>query len=95
MKTFLEKTLFPKFAKIKQEKLYQDHKSLYQETVQAKGLPTPSYEVTKEEGPDHEKTFTINVLVNNEVTGTGTGKSKQQAQQAAARSALEKLGGER
>ncbi|HCR81391.1 MAG: Ribonuclease 3 [Candidatus Pacebacteria bacterium GW2011_GWB1_47_8] len=95
VKTFLEKTLFPKFAKIKQEKLYQDHKSLYQETVQAKGLPTPSYEVTKEEGPDHEKTFTINVLVNNEVTGTGTGKSKQQAQQAAARSALEKLGGER
>ena len=95
VETFLKKVLFPKFEKIKADKLYQDHKSLYQEMIQAKGLPTPSYEVMKEEGPDHSKIFTVNVLVKKTVTGTGTGKSKQQAQQEAARSALEKLKEER
>ena len=95
VKEFLQKELFPQFEEIKANKLYRDHKSLYQEMVQAKGLPTPSYEVLKQEGPDHERVFTVNVLVGGAVTGTGIGKSKQQAQQAAARTALEKLTEER
>jgi ribonuclease-3 len=88
---FLSTHLFPKFAEIKEKKLYRDNKSFYQEVVQAQGFSTPSYEVAKAEGPDHDKVFTVNVLVDGVVTGTGTGKSKQQAQQEAARQALEKL----
>lgn len=86
---FLEKYLFPKFEEIKVKKLYRDNKSMLQEVVQSKGLPTPSYEVKKEVGPDHDKEFTIKVLVGDQVKGVGTGKSKQLAQQEAARKALE------
>lgn len=88
---FLDRQLFPKFSEIKANKLYRDHKSFYQEQVQAQGLPTPTYRVDKAIGPDHDKMFTVSVLVGKEVMGTGQGKSKQQAQQEAARVALEKL----
>jgi ribonuclease-3 len=88
---FLHGNLFPKFEKIKEQKLYRDNKSFYQEVIQADGLPTPIYELVKADGPDHSKTFTVNVLVEGKKTGTGTGKSKQLAQQAAAREALEKF----
>ncbi len=90
-KKFLEKNLFSKFDQIKEQKLYQDSKSLLQEIVQSKGFEAPVYKVTKEDGPDHDKQFTIEVLVNSKPTGTGVGKSKQLAQQAAAQEALEKL----
>lgn len=88
---FLNKYLFPKFDNIKQQKLYRDSKSLLQETVQATGYPTPEYKVVTAVGPDHKKEFTVNVIVNAEIKGTGRGKSKQQAQQEAARDALEKI----
>lgn len=88
---FLQKELFPKFSEIKEKKLYRDNKSFYQEMIQAKGLPTPIYEVINAEGPDHDKIFTVNVVVEGKVMGAGTGHSKQQAQQEAARQALEKL----
>lgn len=88
---FLTKELFPRFTEIKEKKLYRDNKSFYQEQVQAQGLSTPVYEVVKAEGPDHNKVFTVNVVVDGAVTGTGSGHSKQQAQQEAARQALEKL----
>lgn len=91
-KKFLEKNLFSKFDQIKKEKLYQDSKSLLQEIVQAKGFEAPLYKVTKEEGPDHDKQFTVEVLVDSQPTGTGTGKSKQLAQQVAAEAALKELG---
>ena len=88
---FLEENLFNKFAKIKEQKLYQDSKSVLQEIVQSKGFEAPIYKVTKEEGPDHDKQFTIEVLVNSKPAGTGMGKSKQLAQQAAAQAALKEL----
>lgn len=91
VKKFLTNELFPKFAEIKEKKLYRDNKSFYQEVIQAKGFSTPIYVVTKEEGPDHDKVFTVNVTVDGKVTGTGAGHSKQQAQQEAARQALEQL----
>lgn len=90
VKEFLAKTLFPKFAQIKQAKLYKDAKSSLQEVVQAKGFAAPLYEVVGEQGPDHDKEFTVQVKVGTQVTGQGRGKSKQQAQQEAARQALEK-----
>jgi ribonuclease-3 len=89
---FLKKHLFVKFDDILQQKLYRDHKSQLQELVQSQGLATPAYEVTKAEGPDHDKEFTVQVLVDGVVKGSGSGKSKQQAQQQAAKEALENLG---
>lgn len=88
---FLSKHLFPKFKQILVSKSYRDQKSFLQEEVQARGLATPVYRVVKEQGPDHDKSFTVEVLVDKEVWGAGKGNSKQRAQQAAARAALKRL----
>ena len=69
----------------------KDAKSRLQEYVQAKGIPTPKYKVLEESGPDHEKRFIIEVEVNGSNWGMGEGKSKNQAEQAAAEKALEKV----
>lgn len=66
----------------------KDPKSQLQELVQSQGLPTPIYKVISESGPDHNKEFTISVIVNNQEISQGKGKSKQQAQQDAATQAL-------
>jgi ribonuclease III len=76
---------------IKEQKLYKDAKSLLQEIVQGQGFETPDYQVMEESGPDHEKEFTVRVLINKKEVSTGTGRSKQHAQQDAARHALEKM----
>lgn len=89
---FLHKYLFIKFEAIKELKLYKDAKSLFQEEVQARGMQTPTYSIISEFGPDHDKEFTVEVLVGDVSWGTGVGKSKQLAQQAAADQALEKMG---
>lgn len=69
-----------------------DAKSLFQEKAQEfKGL-TPIYKTTKETGPDHDKHFTVRVSVGEEVYGEGDGKSKQDAEQEAAKDALMKQG---
>lgn len=88
---FLEIYLYPKLETIKKKKLYRDAKSYLQEVVQAKGFEAPSYAVVKEVGPDHEKEFTVKVLIGGKDAGIGTGKNKQIAQQMAAREALEKF----
>lgn len=88
---FLAEHLFPKFSDILAHKAYKDKKSLLQEKVQAQGHSTPIYQVAKEEGPDHDKSFTVQALVDGRVWGTGIGHSKQLAQQAAAQEALDKL----
>jgi len=85
---YLGIVLFPLFDEIKEKKLYRDAKSLLQEVVQADGFPTPTYEVLKSVGPDHNKEFTVQVFINKVVSGTGVGKSKQHAQQDAASQAL-------
>ncbi len=90
VRKFLHKHLFPKVDAIIKQQTYLDPKSYLQELVQAKGLPTPSYRLVKEAGPDHNKTFTIQVMIENKVAGTGQGKSKQQAQREAAKTAIEK-----
>lgn len=86
----LEKFLFPKLEKIIEDHSYKDHKSLFQELVQEETRTSPLYKVLKEEGPDHSKEFTIGVYVENILWGSGTGKSKQEAEQGAAKTALEK-----
>lgn len=85
---FLTEHLFPKITKIQEEKLYKDPKSELQELVQAKGFDAPVYEVTQEIGPDHDKEFTVQVKIGDIIKGTGSGRSKQLAQQAAAAEAI-------
>ena len=67
----------------------KNYKSILLEKVQAIGKPSPEYSVLEEKGPDHNKDFTIGVYVNKEMIGKGVGKSKKQAEQAAAENALE------
>ncbi len=67
---------------------YVDAKSRFQEWAQAELGATPVYQIVAEEGPDHAKTFTAQVLVEHQIAGQGTGASKRLAEQAAARAAL-------
>lgn len=68
-----------------------DHKSRLQEIIQKQYKTPPVYSVTKEEGPDHAKVFTLEVRVNKQVLGTGEGRSKKEAEQLAAKEALKTL----
>jgi ribonuclease-3 len=68
-----------------------DYKSALQERLQALGFPLPEYRLSGSEGPDHRKTFSIEVVVNGEVLGTATGRAKKEAEQEAARLALARL----
>ena len=86
--TFLRENLFVTVATILKDKLYKDPKSELQEKVQARGFETPNYVVISEAGPDHDKEFTVEVQVGGKPVASGMGKSKQQAQQAAAQAAL-------
>jgi len=65
-----------------------DHKTALQEVVQVKPGQTLSYQIIDESGPDHLKSFTVEVRLNGKVIGCGTGKSKKEAEQNAAKSAL-------
>lgn len=85
---FLSTHLFKNMGDILSEKRYKDPKSELQERVQAQSLPAPIYEVVSEIGPDHDKKFTVSVHIDGVLTATGVGKSKQQAQQEAAKKAL-------
>jgi len=69
----------------------QDFKSALQERLQALGAPLPEYRVAGESGPDHRKTFSVDVLVSGEVLGSASGKAKKEAEQEAARIALGNL----
>lgn len=69
----------------------RDYKTELQEFVQRKPNNTFHYESAGESGPDHDKRFTVNLIVNGAVVGTGTGRSKKEAEQRAAKAALEKL----
>lgn len=68
-----------------------DNKSALQEFLQARGLPPARYAVVRETGPDHQKTFWIQVDVPGLVNATGTGANKKEAEQSAAAQALEML----
>lgn len=68
-----------------------DYKSRLQEAVQGRDKPAVGYRLVAEAGPDHDKTFTVEVAVGDSVLGKGTGKSKKEAETEAARLALEKL----
>jgi ribonuclease-3 len=70
---------------------YGDFKSALQEYLHNLGRPEPVYRVVDELGPDHRKTFVIQVLIHEEVIAEASGKTKKEAQQSAARLALQKI----
>ncbi len=71
------------------EKVQVDYKSRLQEQLQALGEEKPTYEIVSEVGPPHNRLFTCSVVSSGKVVGEGTGKSKKQAEQEAAKRALE------
>jgi ribonuclease-3 len=89
---FIKKYLFPKIDDIVQKRLWQDAKSALQEKVQEVEGATPYYSVLKETGPDHDKHFIVGVYAKDILLAEGSGKSKQEAEQTAARTALELKG---
>lgn len=88
-KQFIHNSLLVTFSDILRTNSWVDAKSHLQEIVQSKDGFTPVYKVLSEEGPDHEKEFTVGVFVNNQQVGEGVGPSKQIGQQKAAEAALE------
>jgi ribonuclease III len=91
-KEFILRNVTPLMEEILKAGSWIDAKSLFQEKAQELKGHTPAYKTVKESGPDHDKHFIVAVSVGNEVYGEGDGKSKQDAEQAAAKNALEKQG---
>ncbi len=87
---FIRESLIVTLDEILKTGSWVDPKSQLQEVSQSKEDATPSYRVLNEEGPDHDKLFTVGVYINGQLAGTGEGPSKQIAQQKAASKALEK-----
>lgn len=90
--TFVLKYLFEdKLEYIVENKLYLSPKSRLQEIIQAKHKILPLYKILEEKGPEHMKEFTVAVYLNKDLLGTGTGNSKKQAEELAAKNALAKF----
>jgi len=85
---FVNRVLLKNSEKYYSEDSLQNFKSILLEYSQGKGWGAPDYFLIEEEGPDHDKNFTIGVKVNGDMVGTGFGKSKKIAEQKAAHDAL-------
>lgn len=85
---FIDQHFHPLIDDLKEDNL-KDAKSLLQEKTQENDKMTPNYRVLSEEGPDHAKIFTVGVYLNQKKLAEGQGHSKQEAQEAAAKAALE------
>jgi ribonuclease-3 len=85
---FLLQRLQPLAQTIVTKRLFKDNKSLFQELAQAQDGITPSYRLVSQEGPSHNREFTIEVILGDQVAGTGHGRNKQAAEQEAAHNAL-------
>lgn len=89
---FILEHIAPLTARIVREELWVDSKSKFQEKAQDITGTTPSYKTLKEEGPDHDKKFTVGVFLGEQLVAEGDGDSKQDAEQSAAREALKEKG---
>lgn len=89
-KQFITDNILSTFEEILRTGAWMDPKSRLQEVVQGQIGSTPVYRVLSEEGPDHEKEFTVGVYVDDALVGQGNGPSKQAAQVSAASAALDK-----
>ena len=86
---FLLKNLIKELSRIIEEQLFRDAKSLFQEEAQERTGITPTYRVLKEWGPDHARHFVLGVFLKDKLIAQGEGSSKQEAEVAAAKKALE------
>jgi ribonuclease III len=90
---FVRRTLVNGAMVVEAERLGPtDHKSALQELLQSRGAAPGTYHIISETGPDHEKTFCMEVRIAGDVTAIGTGKTKKEAEQSAAVAALIQLG---
>ncbi len=90
-RALIAKVIITKLPEVVAHGLYIDNKSKFQELAQERFRVTPSYEVLQESGLDHAKHFVIGAFLGKKKVSEGTGSSKQEAQQAAAKQALEGL----
>lgn len=88
-RSFIARVLLPKTKEIEEKRLWIDAKSFFQEKAQEKTGITPMYKTLKEFGPDHDKEFTVGLYLNELLVSEGRGKSKQEAEQDAARNGLD------
>ncbi|KKW03616.1 MAG: Ribonuclease 3 [Candidatus Saccharibacteria bacterium GW2011_GWC2_48_9] len=93
--TFIHTNITSKIEGILESGSWRDPKSHLQEVSQRVDNQTPVYRVLEEVGPDHDKVFTLGVFVGDKLMGKGTGPSKQNAQQVAAKAALKAYGAEK
>src|SRR5580693_1064676 len=92
---FVRRSLVEGAIKCEAERLgHTDHKSALQEFLQSRGMAPGSYHVIAESGPDHQKTFRVEVRIVGQGPAVGTGRTKKEAEQSAAIAALIQLGAE-
>ena len=90
-KQLILRLVVPEIETVLANKHEKDYKTLLQEFVQKKFKTYPKYKTIKKLGPDHNKTFWIEVFINNESRGQGKGKNKKEAEQSAAKIAYKKI----
>ncbi|HEY5601232.1 MAG TPA: ribonuclease III [Patescibacteria group bacterium] len=90
-KKFVNETLIQNYDSIIGDERFFDYKSLFQKVVQERKRTSPKYAIIDQSGPDHAKTFKIGATVESKIIGVGVGKSKQEAEQKAAKDALNKF----
>ena len=88
---FIEENIISLAEKIIESQGLKDPKSALQEKIQENLRESPVYKVIREEGPDHDKSYTIGVYIGEKLLAEGSGKSKQEAEKSAARNALQSL----
>jgi ribonuclease-3 len=88
---FILKLMAKELGRVISQGIEPDYKSQLQELIQARHQPAPSYQVIEATGPDHDRSFIVEVRLGDTVLGRGSGKSKKSAEEEAARSALEQL----
>ena len=87
---FVLRVLAERLARIEAQQEGEDYKTLLQEQTQERHKTVPSYRVIEASGPEHSKTFVMEVILGDQVLGMGCGRTKKAAEQAAARQALER-----
>jgi ribonuclease III len=91
-KNFISEQLFKKTEDIITKRLWQDPKSRFQELAQEHANVTPTYETLSQEGPDHDRIFTVGVFIGKSKIAEGKGRAKQEAEQEAALKAIDAKG---
>lgn len=89
-KRIIDQHILTRFDQIIEQETWRDPKSHLQEITQKVDGSTPVYRTLKDEGPDHDKTFTVGVFLNDHLLGTGVGHSMQEAQGRAALEAIKR-----